>query len=730
MNTIGQTSFSKAWGEFNKLTEAEIINTPLDERIKLYKNLILCMPQDSNAIEEIAKDYKLIYKFIHQMPEECLDLDISRIFSTVNKGGLEKALHLAVAKNDYLSVERLIHAGVSVDTRDEEGDTPLLLAALNGQDDIVQLLIDNGSDIDQINSNGDTPLSLAAFGGHSKIFKLFLDKGSFINQGNQNGDTALSLAASKGHTHIVKLLLEKNTPIDGVNDEGNTPLLLAVMHGHEDMVKLLLENGSSIHQTDHDGDTPLLLAIQLGHHKIVELLLENGSSILETDRDGDSPLSLAVVWGHHNIVELLLEKGAEINEVNYKGKTALSLAAENEHTNIVQLLLKRGAEIEHFKEADRSFVYQAKMKQLMPSEDLRKISKGADAVYNLMKQVAYSKAVGHSLKFSHEFEVNADPLQSLPKISTEYGEGPYFFRRMFKATQLMMSKYPELMPAEKSLLLCKSLSEASNQFLESPDELFKKYKNGELLMLPVGFEASEGDEAHYVVGMLLESTFILCNRGDLSRKPIEVYTFDSSKLDVEMLTQMVNLRKTEEEYEDLFFNHLPSQLNFDQGPLQKEIENACKLAMQKVGNCTWESPETTVWAFMQPWEIQRPEEEVLQDTSSLPEEYEEKSKAAQQFFVNWLLFNQLYNLERYIGIRQLRGSESVKEDKIHYTYPLSFEMMEKALNELTLAGAGATDIDPKIQVEFDKMKQTLELLLNTAATGQSILRGNGLPDVT
>lgn len=69
--------------------------------------------------------------------------------------------------------EVLLAHGADVDealtTGKAEGYTPLMMAARNNQEELVQFLIDHGADVNAVAADGATPLSLAEDEGHENI---------------------------------------------------------------------------------------------------------------------------------------------------------------------------------------------------------------------------------------------------------------------------------------------------------------------------------------------------------------------------------------------------------------------------------------------------------------------------------------------------------------------------------------------------------------------------------
>lgn len=104
----------------------------------------------------------------------------SDIFELIDKGvdmnhqnseSKETLLHIAVWKGQSSSVERLISLGAKIDIQDKSGNTPLHLAVIKQDVEMVKLLIKAGGiDINLIkNQNGSTPLKIAENKGYKEI---------------------------------------------------------------------------------------------------------------------------------------------------------------------------------------------------------------------------------------------------------------------------------------------------------------------------------------------------------------------------------------------------------------------------------------------------------------------------------------------------------------------------------------------------------------------------------
>ncbi|RYP72090.1 hypothetical protein DL771_004421 [Monosporascus sp. 5C6A] len=65
-----------------------------------------------------------------------------------------------------------------LETRDRRRRTPLLKAATDGNEVVVQLLLDRGAKLDASDLGGWTALLCASYGGHDAVVKLLLDRGA------------------------------------------------------------------------------------------------------------------------------------------------------------------------------------------------------------------------------------------------------------------------------------------------------------------------------------------------------------------------------------------------------------------------------------------------------------------------------------------------------------------------------------------------------------------------
>ncbi|KAF3394005.1 putative ankyrin repeat protein [Penicillium rolfsii] len=256
-----------------------------------------------------------------------------------------EALRIAALKGDECIMQLLLTQGADINAVDKDGDTALFYAIMSGNETVVQLLLAQGADINAVNKNGITALSYAIVREQEAIVQLLLAQGADINAVNKNGIMALFYACIRENEAVVRLLLKQGADINAVNKNGITALISAIVGGNEAVVHLLLKQGADINAVNKDGITALIPAIVSGNEAVVHLLLKQGADINAVNKDGDTALFYATMRGNEAVVHLLLKQGADINAVNKNGITALIPAIVSGNEAVVQLLLAQGADI-------------------------------------------------------------------------------------------------------------------------------------------------------------------------------------------------------------------------------------------------------------------------------------------------------------------------------------------------------------------------------------------------
>ena len=148
----------------------------------------------------------------------------------------------AVGQDDAATVQALLNRGFDPNTRSPQGLDGLYLALRAGSLKAADVLIRfPKAEIDARTPQDETPLMMASLRGQLEVVRKLVARGADVNK---TGWAPLHYAASGGHVPVIELLLEESAYIDAASPNGTTPLMMAAMYGTPAAVKLLLEAGA------------------------------------------------------------------------------------------------------------------------------------------------------------------------------------------------------------------------------------------------------------------------------------------------------------------------------------------------------------------------------------------------------------------------------------------------------------------------------------------------------
>ena len=257
-------------------------------------------------------------------------------------------IHDAARGGDLEAVREIVsREPLAVNSLDESGRTPLIVAAAAGQREVVSLLIERGALVNATNDRGATSLHFAASRGDSQIVRTLIGHGAVVNARAIGCATPLCWASCAGREGAARVLITEGANVNAECIDLWTPLYRAAASGNAGLVELLLLHGAGVNMQCIEGKTPLHNAVESGSEDIVGLLVDENPEVDVRDVLGRTPLWAAVEGGHAGIARLLLERGAEIYENEFEsGQTVLHRAALRGYGDVVDLLIEAGADPE------------------------------------------------------------------------------------------------------------------------------------------------------------------------------------------------------------------------------------------------------------------------------------------------------------------------------------------------------------------------------------------------
>ena len=290
---------------------------------------------------------------------------------------LAKAIH-----NDNTELAHtLIESGININMPCKDGSTILHHTVHLNKIYMTKIILAYKPDVNAKNIYGNTPLHIAAINRNQEIIPLLIANGADINIKNKYNQSASDIIKkmycfnqlvenislycwSEIHNDIlfrnIENIIDCNPEVVNMqNINGNTPLYTIFNSdlSSKRLIELFLEKGASITIANNKGTTFLHRVSECAPPEIVELLLKYTSkdNLNLRDKCGNTPLHL-VSWREKQyektmksadlaIANLFLKNGAQLNIVNNNGNTPLHNAIQHQKQHLITLFLTYNANL-------------------------------------------------------------------------------------------------------------------------------------------------------------------------------------------------------------------------------------------------------------------------------------------------------------------------------------------------------------------------------------------------
>jgi ankyrin repeat protein len=243
------------------------------------------------------------------------------------------SLHFAASRGSSSMIKTILSYHADFEAKDERHETPLMWA--RGRE-AVRLLVEAGADVNARNTRGETALMIASRNGDEESIEVFTAlPGIDLDACDSQGCSAHAAAIAAGHLEAAELLVSRGAKPSAKPASRlircEEALLEAARRGDATAIEKFLQDGVDV-EAEVAGETALLLAAGAASGRAVEKLLQGGADANHVDAFmGETPLMRAVLSAKESTKQLellwmLLEAKADPNREDVSGRSAAAIA--------------------------------------------------------------------------------------------------------------------------------------------------------------------------------------------------------------------------------------------------------------------------------------------------------------------------------------------------------------------------------------------------------------------
>jgi ankyrin repeat protein len=262
----------------------------------------------------------------------------------------QSSMHLAAKYGNLRLAMWLAKKNVALDEPDNSGMTPFLIAAKEGQLELLRWFRDTEEvNVNSCDKGQNSALHYACEGGHSRTIKWLLSIGLDSQQQNSSGLTPIQVSQSETVPHDVMETEKKSIEmmkltggdVETMDDLETTICALEEsLRSNDFVIARKIVESLNLFDTESVrfpfGKTLLHYGAACGHLEYAQYLIIGGKEVDALTESRRTPLFYAAGKGHLEMVKFLCSHGADPTAKDIYGTTCLSMAIKHHHPEIIQ----------------------------------------------------------------------------------------------------------------------------------------------------------------------------------------------------------------------------------------------------------------------------------------------------------------------------------------------------------------------------------------------------------
>lgn len=325
----------------------------------------------------------------------------------------------------------LIKNGVDVNFADEEGVTPLMLAAGEGMVDVCDTLIYKGIDANASDNYGDNAIDYAiTFMGDSNLGDkemIKLVKNLYNNGVKVSKNTKRYIVMSKGDNAIdyeyeaLNWLLSVGE-IKNEDLNSNQKIFYNVYLGNLDYIKKI--STSKLKVKNSNNQDLLMVAAKYGQNDIVKYLLKRGLQFKNEDGSLNNAITYAVVCGDLDTLKTLFKKSNLSDDDIYRTICYSTDISNDEYTEGISYLTDQMSSVNKYIDMPNETILDMAVYNSLENTAKMLIKKGVNISIDTIYSAAYNNNTDLVKLLVENFDlqsVSKEQRQELLSLSVQYG---------------------------------------------------------------------------------------------------------------------------------------------------------------------------------------------------------------------------------------------------------------------------------------------------------------------